>query len=183
MSLLKITTNTVKVGAEYFTQWGRARLMLYFSPNYFISENQLNMVLLPNRNNTTGATRDDKRSTPKQMFYGSEWKKEGDWLFNNIVAYAEFPPIIPPIMAKAYTGERKKAGGFMVAADDNKDIVHPMLRPDLNLDDMTIYTEIAKFLGFDPTLADVDSYMQFMNYNQICYLELLPMARSLLDKW
>ncbi len=115
------------------------------------------------------------------MFYGREWKKEGDWLFNNIVAYAEFPPIVPPIMAKAFTGERKKAGGFMVASDDNKDIVHPILRPDLNEDDMKTYTNIAKTLGVDPTLKDKMSYMQFMNYNQICHLELLPLPSSLVQ--
>eukprot|EP00978_Attheya_sp_CCMP212_P015632 scaffold40290_cov47-Attheya_sp.AAC.2 len=127
-----------------------------------------------------GATPNDKRSTPKQMFYGKQWKKEGDWLFHNLVAYAEFPPIVPPIMAKAFTGERKKAGGFMVAADTNNDIVHPMLRPDLNANDMKIYTDIATALGIDPTLKDQNSYMQFMNYNQICHLELLPMPPTLL---
>jgi hypothetical protein len=83
-------------------------------------------------------------------------------------------------MAKAFTGERKKAGGFMVAADTNHDIVHPMLRPDLNENDMKIYTDIATALGIDPTLKDQNSYMQFMNYNQICHLELLPMPPTLL---
>ena len=122
----------------------------------------------------------DKKSTPKQMFYGSQWEKEGNWLFNNMVAYAEFPPIVPPIMAKAYQGDRKKAGGFMIAADDNNDIMHPMLRPDLSQEDLKIYEDIAKVLGIDPSLKDSDSYMQFMNYNQICHLELLPMPPTLL---
>lgn len=111
------------------------------------------------------------------MFDGKQYKKEADWLFNNIVAYAEFPPIVPPIMAKAYTGERKPAGGFMVAADQNKDIVAPMLRPDLKKGDMKIYEEIATTLGIDPSLTDRFSYMQFMNYNQICHLELLAMPK------
>jgi hypothetical protein len=114
------------------------------------------------------------------MFLGKEWKKEGDWLFNNIVAYAEFPPIVPPIMAKANTDERKRAGGFMVAVDDNTDIVSPMLRPDLREEDMKLYKYIAATLGIDPTLKDKMSYMQFMNYNQICHLELLPMPPTLL---
>jgi len=127
-----------------------------------------------------GATMNDRKSTPKQMFRGEQWKKEGDWLFNNVVTYAEFPPLIPPIMAKAYQGERKKAGGFMVAADTNKDIVAPMLRPDLNQDDMKIYEGIATALDIDVSLEDRFSYMQFMNYNQICYLELLPMPPTLL---
>jgi hypothetical protein len=119
-----------------------------------------------------GATQNDKKSTPKQFFFGNEWKKEGEWLFKNIVSYAEFPPLVPPIMAKAFTGERKKAGGFMVASDDNTDVTHPILRPDLNAGDMKIYTDIAEKLGIDPTLKDEMSYMQVMNYNQICHLEL-----------
>ena len=68
----------------------------------------------------------------------------------------------------------------MVASDNNKDIVHPMLRPDLNKDDMKKYIDIANTLGVDPTLEDNMSYMQFMNYNQICHLELLPMPPTLL---
>jgi len=117
------------------------------------------------------------------MFFGKYWKKEGDWLFNNIVAYAEFPPIVPPIMAKAYTAEeRKKAGGFMYSSDENKDIVHPILRPDLSEDDLKIYTDIAAALGIDPSLQDKVDYMQFMNYNQICHLELLPIPPKLLYK-
>jgi len=118
---------------------------------------------------------EDKRSTPKQVFLGKQYKWEGDWLFNNFVACAEFPPLVPPIMAKASSELRKKAGGFMVAADQNKDIVAPMLRPDLSKEDMKIYQEIATALGVDPALKDKESYMQFMNYNQICHLELLPM--------
>jgi len=124
-----------------------------------------------------GATIDDKRSTPKQIFRGKEYTTEAAWLFNNIVAYAEFPPIVPPIMAKEWTGERKKAGGFMVAADQNTDIIAPMLRPDLNEEDMKFYLDIAKTLGVDPFLKDNESYMQFMNYNQICHLELLAMPK------
>lgn len=61
----------------------------------------------------------------------------------------------------------------MVAADQNTDIVAPMLRPDLNGEDMEIYRDIALALGIDPSLKDHESYMQFMNYNQICHLELL----------
>lgn len=135
------------------------------------------VVIEDNYKNREGATPDDKRSTPKQMFDGKQYKKEADWMFNNIVAYAEFPPIVPPVMAKAYTGDRKPAGGFMVAADQNKDIVAPMLRPDLKKDDMKIYEEMATILGIDPSLKDKFSYMQFMNYNQICHLELLAMPK------
>ena len=73
-----------------------------------------------------GATPDDKRSTPKQMFDGKQYKKEADWLFNNIVAYAEFPPIVPPVMAKAYTGERKlwvPCASPVLASECNGDIL------------------------------------------------------------
>ncbi|KAK1732658.1 hypothetical protein QTG54_016635 [Skeletonema marinoi] len=128
-----------------------------------------------------GATPFDKKSTPKQMFHGEKWKKEGDWLFDNTVAYAEFPPLVPPIMAAAFKGKRKEAGGFMVAADDNKDIVHPMLRPDLNEDDMKLYAHVADTLGYDAALVDNESYMQFMNYNQICHLELKSDEKTTID--
>jgi len=131
------------------------------------------IVVEDNYKDGEGATSNDKRSTPKQIFHKEQYKKEALWLFNNVVAYAEFPPLIPPIMAKDWIGERKPAGGFMVAADQNTDIVAPMLRPDLNGEDMEIYRDIALALGIDPSLKDHESYMQFMNYNQICHLELL----------
>ena len=108
------------------------------------------------------------------MFYGKKFETQGNFLFRNIKSYAEFPPIIPPIMSKANTSPRKEAGGFMVATDSNNDIVHPILRPDLDDNDLKMYKEMCAFLGIDPSLADGQSYMQFMNYNQICHLELLP---------
>ena len=127
-----------------------------------------------------GATPKDKVSTPKQYFNShAEYKIEGDWLFANVKAYAEFPPIVPPIMAKEYTGDRKAAGGFMVASDTNEDIMPPMLRPDLSSEDMKLYQEIAVELGMDPSLKDVESYMQFMCYNQICHLEMIPIPDAI----
>ena len=107
------------------------------------------------------------------MFYGNQYVEKGKWLFDNVSIYAEFPPIVPPIMAKEFTGTRKKAGGFMVASDKNEDIVAPILRPDLNDEDMKEYVHIASQLEIDPSLKDNESYMQFMNYNQICYLEVV----------
>lgn len=83
-------------------------------------------------------------------------------------------------MAEKSQEGRKKAGGFMVATDKNTDIVAPILRPDLDEEDMKTYTKIATELGIDPELKDLESYMQFMNYNQICYLRLSPMPVSLL---
>ena len=62
----------------------------------------------------------------------------------------------------------------MHSSDENKDIVGPILRPDLNDDDMNIYKGIATALGIDPSLKDNFEYLQFMNYNQICHLELPP---------
>ncbi|KAL7542767.1 hypothetical protein ACHAWF_007248 [Thalassiosira exigua] len=148
-----------------------AGLMKYGFRHFLIEDNY---------KNGEGATATDKISTPKQMFGSDKWKVEGNWLFNNLVTYSEFPPLVPSIMAKAFTGERKKAGGFMVATDLNNDIVHPILRPDLDENDKKLYTDIATELGYDPTLKDNMSYMQFMNYNQFAYLELLKMPPSLL---
>lgn len=122
-----------------------------------------------------GATWNDRNSTPKQMFFQKRSWKKGSWLFNNIISYAEFPPLIPPIMAKKNTEPRKKAGGFMVASDTNLDIVPPILRPDLSTDDMHLFHTIANVLDLDTKLVDRNSYMQFMNYNQFCYLEFPPL--------
>jgi len=135
-----------------------------------------------------GATGKDLNGrTPKQSFAYRNKKyntthRNGNWLFANLISYAEFPPLVPPIMAKKYKGERKEAGGFMVASDTNTDIVEPILRSDIDANDLKMYTDIAKSLGFDPILEDNFSYMQFMNYNQITYMELLPMATNLFDK-
>ncbi len=107
-------------------------------------------------------------------------REDGEWLFNNLRSYAAFPPLIPPIMAKEIDQKRKAAGGFMVASDTNHDIVAPILRPDLNEEDKIIYEDIAKRLGHDPRMRDSESYMQFMNYNNFVYMELLPMAPDLI---
>ena len=64
--------------------------------------------------------------------------------------------------------------------DLNNDIVHPILRPDLDEGDKKLYTDIATSLGFDTTLKDNMSYMQFMCYNQFCHMELLKMPPALL---
>lgn len=70
----------------------------------------------------------------------------------------------------------------MVASDKNEDIVAPILRPDLNDEDMKEYVHIASQLEIDPSLKDNESYMQFMNYNQICYLEVVPTHGSTSDE-
>mmetsp|Transcript_1129 Transcript_1129/g.1364 ORF Transcript_1129/g.1364 Transcript_1129/m.1364 type:complete len:127 (-) Transcript_1129:95-475(-) len=125
----------------------------------------------------------DRVGTPKQLFNDKKRRESAEWLFNNIISYAEFPPLVPPIMAEASKEPRKEAGGFMVASDRNLDIVHPMLRPDINGEDMKKYLEITSFLEIDPKCQDLASYRQLMNYNQIAYLELLPLAPMIADKF
>ena len=101
---------------------------------------------------------------------------------HQVLKYAEFPPLVPPVMAKKFKGQRKLAGGFMVAKHRNKDIVCPMLRPDMRKRDMKTYKSVVAKLGYNPSLEDLESYMQFMNYNQIAYLELLPQSSAAADK-
>lgn len=145
-----------------------------------------------------GATVWDKTGSPKQAFndhevvphynmakrntYVAYQEKDAEWLFNNLISYSEFPPIVPPIMSKEYQGERKPAGGFMHAADKNDDIVAPVLRPDLDQNDMKIFKDMATALDLDVTMVDRDSYLQFMNYNQIMYMELLHMPHHLAEQ-
>ena len=58
----------------------------------------------------------------KQLFAKPSPNPDSEFLFHQLISYAEFPPIVPPIMAKNYIVERKRAGGFIVSGDDNKDI-------------------------------------------------------------
>lgn len=121
-----------------------------------------------------GASFQDKRGyTPKQIFLHPERKIDAKWLFENMKTYAEFPPLVPPIMAKKAPFQRKPAGGFMVWQDKNEDIVAPILRPDLLDDDNKTFYDVAAKLELNPDMKDFYSYKQFMNYNQICYLELM----------
>ncbi len=137
-----------------------------------------NIVVEDNYKQGEGATPMDRRSTPKQMLAGGRWRSKGDWLWGRMAKYSEFPPLVPPIVAKEFDGPRKRAGGFMVASDDNMDIVHPILRPDLDEQDLQEYQRIATYLEIDPSLKDRLSNMQFMNYNQFCYLQLTPEAAA-----
>jgi hypothetical protein len=130
------------------------------------------LVVEDNYKVNEGASNQDRRGyTPKQAFMRPDRKVEAKWLFKNIVSYAEFPPLVPPIMAKKAPFERKTAGGFMVWQDTNEDIVAPLLRPDLNEQDGRAFHEIADALELNPDMTDFESYKQFMNYNQICYME------------
>jgi len=120
----------------------------------------------------------DRRSSPKQIFSlrQNNEEKESVRLFfdNHVKTYVEFPILVPPIMAKEWTEPKKSAGAFMHAADKNEDIVAPILRPDLDEDDLKLYKDIVAKLDYDPSLKDKESYMEFMNYCQIAYLKLSP---------
>lgn len=134
-----------------------------------------------------GASEEDKRGdSPKQMFnVGKTHKrrKDAEWFFHNLISYSEFPAFVPPIMSRNYEGERKKVGGFLFHSDTNEDIVAPIFRPDIDDADKKIYEDIVNSLGFDPLLRDAESYIQFMGYNQIAYLELLQMSPQLKNMW
>jgi hypothetical protein len=140
------------------------------------------VLLEDNYKKREGATRQDKAGwTPKQMLHRID--DDSKFLWNNLVTYAEFPPLVAPILAKETTNERKAAGGFLHPDDNNKDIVAPILRAETNQEDKILYEKICKVLEVDPRLIDFDSYMQVMNYNQFTYFELLPMAPQLRSKW
>jgi hypothetical protein len=142
------------------------------------------VVLEDNYKKGEGATQPDKAGwCPKQML--ARVDADSEYLFHNLISYAEFPPLIPPIMAKLNPKERKRAGGFLHPKDSNVDIVAPILRPDIegNTIDQAIYQKIANKLGLDPKMEDNDSYMQFMNYNQFSYFELRPFAPHLRYTW
>jgi hypothetical protein len=110
---------------------------------------------------------------------------DSEFAFHQMVSYAEFPPLVPPIMSKGNPEPRKRAGGFLHFRDKNKDIVAPIFRPDIeeNAFDKKMYQMITKKLDIDPTLPDFHSYLQMMNYNQICYFELRPLAPLLVANW
>mmetsp|Transcript_5139 Transcript_5139/g.9766 ORF Transcript_5139/g.9766 Transcript_5139/m.9766 type:complete len:447 (+) Transcript_5139:96-1436(+) len=133
------------------------------------------VILEDNYKIREGASNEDKWGvTPKQAFFYIDPKRRSaaEWYFQNMVSYAEFPPLIPPIMAKKALFARKAAGGFMAWQDKNEDIVAPILRPDLDKGDEKIFHDIASKLELNPDMVDVVSYKQFMNYNQICYIGL-----------
>jgi hypothetical protein len=140
------------------------------------------VLLEDNYKRKEGGTRADLAGwTPKQMLLRID--DDSKFLWNNLVTYAEFPPLVAPILAKANPKPRKAAGGFLHPDDTNEDIVAPILRAESNQDDKLLYEKICKELELDPLLLDNDSYMQVMNYNQFTYFELLPMAPQLRSTW
>lgn len=121
-----------------------------------------------------GATGDDKAGwTPKQMFARRD--SDAQFLWHSLDSYAEFPPLVSPILSSGRGNQqRKAAGGFMHHLDRNHDIVAPILRPEYDKSDLAIYERICQTLGLDPNMLDDDSYMQILNYNQFTYMELRP---------
>jgi hypothetical protein len=140
------------------------------------------ILLEDNYKANEGATQMDKVGlTPKQMFHRID--ADSEFLWQTMISYAEFPPLVAPIMAKEYTKPRKRAGGFLSHTDDNKDIVPPILRAETDANDLKIYNHICQYLDIDPRLRDDHSFMQIMNYNQFTYLELVPMSPRLQSRW
>jgi hypothetical protein len=89
------------------------------------------VLLEDNYKRKEGATRPDKAGwTPKQMLHRID--DDSKFLWNNLVTYAEFPPLVAPILAKENPKERKRAGGFLHPGDTNEDIVVPILRAETN---------------------------------------------------
>jgi hypothetical protein len=132
------------------------------------------VLLEDNYKDGEGATADDKAGwTPKQMFARQD--SDAQFLWNSLDSYAEFPPLVAPILSSGRGNQRRKpAGGFLHHLDRNHDIVPPLLRPENDKDDQAIYERICRRLGLDPKMLDKDSYMQILNYNQFAYMEVRP---------
>lgn len=133
-----------------------------------------------------GLTEEDRSGfTPKQMF--SRIDSDSEFAFNQMISYAEFPPLVPGILSKESRKTRKKwkkkKVGFLHWKHDHIDFVPPILQPDVDKGDMELYRIIVQKLNMDPDLMDEGSYMQVMNYNQICYFELQPLAPHLVKRW
>jgi hypothetical protein len=146
-----------------------------------------------------GATPGDRWATPKQLFNGGvvggggggggkertrttkrQPSSEADawWLFDNLITYAEFPPLVSGLLAP--TSHRPKPqGGFLTAKDDPADYEEPILRPELYPTDVELLHHIASELNLNETLTDKLSYTQLMNYVHIAYMEFKQFAPAL----
>ena len=128
-----------------------------------------------------GSPADLSNMAPKQLFYQDT--PDSRWLWHNIVSYREFPPLIPSIMAIKNNEPKDPYGHFMNSADSNTEVTAPILRPDLHDRDKQIFHNMASRLGFTTTMEDIESYRQWMAYTNICYMEIVPMAPSIVDRW
>lgn len=80
--------------------------------------------------------------TPKQMFARIDANTK--FLWDNTVRYAEFPPLVPPILAQESTESRNIASSVLHHADTNTDIVEPLLfHPEQNETDREIYERVC----------------------------------------
>ena len=84
---------------------------------------------------------------------------------------------IPPFIAKKYKGQRKPAGGFVVAKDKNEEIVRPMLRPDFHEGDMKMYKSVLEWIfgtfGCDHAIALVETTVKAVE--SVRAIVLLPL--------
>ena len=131
-----------------------------------------------------GATPGDRWATPKQLFNGgvggraTQSKADALWLMDNLVAYAEFPPLVSGLLAPS-SHKPKPQGGFLTSEDDPNDYEEPILRPELSQDDKEFLQYIATELELDETFQDELSYTQLMNYVHIAYMEFKQFAPTL----
>merc|ERR1712007_97602 len=127
-----------------------------------------------------GATQKDRMGfTFKQML--SRVDADSVWLRSNLVSYAEFPPLVSPMLAKGTTHPQKKEGALLHPAEPVSDLTKPILRFDAvtNRSDQEAFAKISTKIGADPSMKDADSYQQFMFYNYICYAELVRFSPRL----
>mmetsp|Transcript_39741 Transcript_39741/g.44773 ORF Transcript_39741/g.44773 Transcript_39741/m.44773 type:complete len:239 (+) Transcript_39741:486-1202(+) len=129
-----------------------------------------------------GATRHDKRWTPKQLL-GRSYDPDARYLFSILESYFEFPPLLPPAIARANTKPKKKQGAFLHHTNTNEELTEPLLRPEKNDGDAELFRRIARTLNLNTDFADDLTYQQFMNYCYIAYMEVLPMSPRLLPLW
>ena len=127
-----------------------------------------------------GATPGDRQGyAPKQM-YAKPNNDDTIWLFHNLKRYAEFPPLVPPIVTSHKT---KRQGGFLHHTDDLAFVEEPLLRPDISGSDKEILEKICSELGVDADMKDSESYQELMGYNFIAYMELVPLSPQLVAAW
>jgi hypothetical protein len=131
-----------------------------------------------------GATPGDKWATPKQLFNGGVGSKQQSseedalWLLDNLITYAEFPPLVSGLLAPS-SHKPKPQGGFLTVVDDPSDYEEPILRPELYPADKDLLQYIASELELDASFMDALSYTQLMNYVHIAYMEFKPFAPTL----
>lgn len=133
-----------------------------------------------------GATQGDKWATPKQLFNGGAGgrskqqssKVDALWLLDNLITYAEFPPLVSGLLAPP-SHKPKPQGGFLTVEDDPTDYEEPILRPELYPADKELLDHIASELELDAMFTDTLSYTQLMNYVHIAYMEFKPFAPTL----